>query len=81
MDEAYPDSVLVSDTVHDALEEESGYAFKSVRARNLKGFGRTRYWVLRREGAEDDRPRLKLSKMLPVELSDLPFLGDKDTTE
>jgi adenylate cyclase len=79
VDEAYPDTVLVSDTVHEALESETGYAFKSVRARSLKGFGRTRYWVLRREGADDERPRLKLSKMLPVELTDLPFLGDKET--
>jgi adenylate cyclase len=78
VDQAYPGSVLVSDTIHDALEEEHAYAFRAVRARSLKGFGRTRFWVLRREGAEDDHPAWKLSKALPIELSDLPFLGDKE---
>jgi adenylate cyclase len=70
VDEAYPDTVLVSDSVHDALEDLGGYAFRSVRPRNLKGFGRTRYWVLRREGAEEKRPVWKL----PIELPEIPFL-------
>ena len=59
VDEAYPSSVLVSDSIRDALEETEGFAFRGVRPRNLKGFGRTRYWVLRREGAEDERPRME----------------------
>jgi adenylate cyclase len=74
VDEAYPSSVLVSDSIHDALAETPGYAFKGVRPRNLKGFGRTRYWVLRREGAEDERPTWKIAKALPIELPEIPFL-------
>lgn len=70
VDEAYPATVLVSDSLHEALEEEPGFEFKSVRARNLKGFGRTRYWVLRREGDERKGPRWKL----PIELAEIPLL-------
>ncbi len=69
-DEAYPGTVLVSDSIHDTLEDAPGYVFRSVRPRSLKGFGRTRYWVLRREGAEDKRPAWKL----PIELPEIPFL-------
>ena len=75
VDEAFPGAVLVSDTIHEVLDEVDGLAFKAVRPRNLKGFGRTRYWVLRREGAEGERPRWKL----PVELPEIPFLErDRD---
>lgn len=70
VDEAYPASVLVSDSIHQALQDAPGFTFKSVRPRNLKGFGRTRYWVLRREGDEAPGPRWKL----PIELPEIPFL-------
>ena len=55
VDEAYPGTVLVSDSIRDSLPEEEGFTFRSVRPHFLKGFGLTRYWVLRREG--DERPR------------------------
>ena len=77
VDEAYPDTVLVSELVHDALADTPGYAFRSVRPRNLKGFGRTRYWVLRREGAEAERPKWKLPEL--TELPDLLF-PDRSTS-
>jgi adenylate cyclase len=55
VDAAYPGSVLASDSVHDALEDEPGLIFKSVRPQHLKGFGRTRFWKLAREGHEEKR--------------------------
>jgi adenylate cyclase len=60
VDAAYPGTVLVSDSINDALESEAGFAFRAVRPQFLKGFGRTKFWVLRREGAEKPRPMWKV---------------------
>jgi adenylate cyclase len=60
VDEAYPNTVLVSDSVHDLLEDVPEFNFRPVRARMLKGFGRTKYWVLRREGHEEERQKWKI---------------------
>jgi adenylate cyclase len=77
-DEAYPGAVLVSESVHEALEEEPGFAFKAARPRSFKGFGRTRFWVLRREGEEEKRPAWRRPiERLPIELPEIPFL-DRD---
>jgi adenylate cyclase len=61
---AYPSTVLISDSIHEALEDEPGFSFREVRPQNLKGFGRTRFWVLRREG--DEAPRRILRIPIPV---------------
>ena len=45
---AYPATVLVSSSIHDALENDPRYEFSSVRPQNLKGFGRTRFWRVKR---------------------------------
>ncbi len=55
VDAAYPGSALVSEAVHDALVDEPGLVLKSVRAQHLKGFGRTRFYKLIREGTEEKR--------------------------
>ncbi|MEX0874024.1 MAG: adenylate/guanylate cyclase domain-containing protein [Actinomycetota bacterium] len=60
VDAAYPATVLVSDSIHEGLVDEPGFAFRPVRPQNLKGFGRTRFWVLRREGAQKLRPMWKV---------------------
>jgi adenylate cyclase len=48
VDVAYPSTVLVSDSMHDALADDARYEFSSVRPHKLKGFGRTRFWRARR---------------------------------
>ncbi len=73
VDAAYPGTVLVSDSIHDALEDQPGFAFRAVRPQSLKGFGRTKFWVLRKEGAEPQQ-RLMWKVPLPlkaVEIADL----------
>jgi adenylate cyclase len=61
VDQAYPGTVLVSDSAHDAIgEENEAFTFKPVRPRNLKGFGRTRFWVIRRTGDERPHPTWRL---------------------
>jgi adenylate cyclase len=48
VDVAYPSSVLVSASVHDALQDDERYELHAVRPQVLKGFGRTRFWTVRR---------------------------------
>ena len=48
VDVAYPSTVLVSASVHDALENDPRYEFSAVRPQVLKGFGRTRFWRVKR---------------------------------
>jgi adenylate cyclase len=67
---AYPAALLVSDSVHDELEGDDDFSFKSVRRQHLKGFGRTRFWVLRRPGKEAERPERKVLVRFP----EIPFL-------
>jgi len=48
VDVAYPAAVLVSDSIHGALDGDSRYEFHPVRQQVLKGFGVTRFWAARR---------------------------------
>ena len=48
VDVALPGSVLVSSSIRDALQDDPRYDFRPVRAQTLKGFGRTKFWVVRR---------------------------------
>lgn len=66
VDTAYPSTVLISDSMHEALEDEPGFQFRAVRPQNLKGFGRTRVWVLRREGEESPRLPWRITVPLPL---------------
>jgi adenylate cyclase len=45
---AKPDSVVVSPEIHDALEGDERFVFKSIPRRRLKGIGTVRPYVLRR---------------------------------
>ncbi len=46
---ARPRSVVVGDTVHEALADAPGLAWKALRPRRLKGLGRVPLWALRRD--------------------------------
>jgi len=48
VDVAFPATVLVSSSIQKALEDDSRYEFHPVRPQVLKGFGRTRFWAVRR---------------------------------
>lgn len=45
---AVPGSVVVSESVYDALAGDARYVFRSMRPRNLKDIGRIRLWRVRR---------------------------------
>ena len=45
---ARPRSVVVSESVHDALGEDPDYAWRSLRPRTFKGIGRVPIWRVRR---------------------------------
>jgi adenylate cyclase len=45
---AYAGSVVVSAEVHDALVDDEGLRWKSLRTRQLKDIGRVQLWVVRR---------------------------------
>jgi adenylate cyclase len=47
---AYAGSAVVSDEIHDALEDDDRFDWKALRPRRLKGIGRTPLWVLARAG-------------------------------
>jgi adenylate cyclase len=49
---AAPGSVLVTDEFHDALEQSPDFAFRPLRPRPVKDFGRIRLWLLFRPGTE-----------------------------
>jgi class 3 adenylate cyclase len=49
---AYPGTVVVSQAVHDALEDDDELAWRSLRSRHLKDLGSVPLWVLSRAGDE-----------------------------
>jgi adenylate cyclase len=53
VDTAFPGTVLVSDEVREAVSDEAGYTWRQVGPQRLKGFGRLRFWVLRRADGYD----------------------------
>jgi adenylate cyclase len=69
VDQAYPGTILVSDTIREALTEDEAFEFRAVLPRTLKGFGRTRFWVLRRTGAADAVPIWKVA--LPKRIAEI----------
>ncbi|MEY2435526.1 MAG: adenylate cyclase [Acidimicrobiaceae bacterium] len=52
---AYAGSVVVSSDVHDALVDDAGLRWKSLRTRYLKNIGRVQLWTVRRVGDEFER--------------------------
>jgi adenylate cyclase len=53
---AYPGSVVVSQEVHDALEDHGDYYMRSLRSHYLKDIGRVPLWTLRRTAESPDAP-------------------------
>ena len=51
---AYPGSVVVSDELHELLEDDPELAWRSLRRKSLKDIGRVTLWTVRR--ADDDTP-------------------------
>jgi len=52
---AYAGSVVVAAEVHDALVDDEGVRWKSLRTRQLKDIGRVQLWAVRRVGDEFER--------------------------
>jgi adenylate cyclase len=52
---AYPGSAVVSDEIHEALEDDERFGWKPLRPRRLKGIGWTPLWVLTRPGEGSSR--------------------------
>jgi adenylate cyclase len=52
---AYAGSVVVAAEVHDALAEDEGVRWKSLRTRQLKDIGRVQLWAARRVGDDFER--------------------------
>jgi adenylate cyclase len=55
---AYAGSAVVSDEVHEALEDDDTFGWKALRPRRLKGIGWTPLWVLTRPGEGSSRTGL-----------------------
>jgi adenylate cyclase len=53
---AFPGSVVCSDDVHAALEDDSSFSWRSLKQRRLKDIGKVSLWSVRRSG-DDDRRR------------------------
>jgi len=52
---AYAGSVVVDGAVHDALEDDDRFRWKSLRTRQLKDIGRVHLWGVRHAGDEFER--------------------------
>jgi len=53
---AYPGAVIVSKDMHDALEGDDRFVFRSLRSHYLKDIGRVPLWALRRAGDDSTAP-------------------------
>jgi adenylate cyclase len=53
---AFPGSVVTSDDVHKALEDDPAFSWRSLKQRRLKDIGKVSLWSVRRSG-DDDRRR------------------------
>jgi adenylate cyclase len=60
---AYPGTVVASEDVHRALEDDPELAWRSLRTRHLKDFGSVPLWVLYRAG---DEPRTGRRRFRPL---------------
>jgi adenylate cyclase len=52
---AYAGSVVVAAEVHDALQDDDRFRWKSLRTRQLKDLGRVQLWAVRHAGDEFER--------------------------
>ncbi|MGZ4718107.1 MAG: adenylate/guanylate cyclase domain-containing protein [Acidimicrobiales bacterium] len=53
---AFPGAVIVSQDMHDALEGDDRFVFRSLRSHYLKDIGRVPLWALRLAGDESKQP-------------------------
>jgi len=53
---AYPGSVVISQDVHDVVQEDETFTFTSLRTHYLKGIGRVPLWRMRLSGDDIDGP-------------------------
>ena len=56
---AFPGSVVVSDEVHELLQDDAELAWHSLRRKNLKDIGRVMLWSVQRADAPDAEPELR----------------------
>jgi adenylate cyclase len=56
---AFPGSVVVSDEVHELLQDDPELAWHSLRRKNLKDIGRVVLWSVQRADAEDAENELR----------------------
>jgi adenylate cyclase len=81
---ANPGTVLISDGLRTALEDEGamGFETRALRTRNLKDFGRVQVWKLSRAGSEpgaDHRRNMRWERLAEVlrELDELRERGER----
>ncbi|HYF45919.1 MAG TPA: adenylate/guanylate cyclase domain-containing protein, partial [Acidimicrobiales bacterium] len=60
---AYPGSVVVSDEVHDALEDDEELDFRSLRSHTLQDIGRVKLWRMRRPRDADPSSLLEKARL------------------
>jgi adenylate cyclase len=53
---AFPGTVVVSQDVHDALDGDDRFVFRSLRSHYLKDIGRVQLWALRLAGDDSQQP-------------------------
>jgi adenylate cyclase len=53
---AFPGAVVVSPDIHDALDGDPEFVFRSLRSHYLKDIGRMRLWTMRSAGDESVQP-------------------------
>jgi adenylate cyclase len=56
---AFPSSVVTSDEVHSALEDDPAFTWRSLKQRRLKDIGKVSLWSVRRSGDDDGRGSAK----------------------
>ena len=82
---AYPGSVLIDEDLHDLLEDNDDFTFRSMLPRRLKHIGLVRLYVLREAGEETEhrRQRRERRRARIAELTQglLPIGGDEDDDE
>lgn len=82
---AYPGSVLIDEDLHDLLEDNDDFTFRSMLPRRLKHIGLVRLYVLREAGEETEhrRQRRERRRARIAELTQglLPIGGDDDDDE
>ena len=52
---AFPGTVVTSDDIHEALEDDSSFTWRSLKQRRLKDIGKVSLWSVRRSGDDDGR--------------------------